>query len=232
LTLVDRSINLRSPEGQHLHAARDNPSTRDRIVETAVRLFHEQGFAATGISTICREAGVNPGSLYYFFPSKDSLLEAVLVWYQEHLQPLVMGPVETTESDPLERLFKLLAWYRSLMVQTECRMGCPVGNLALEVSDTHPQARPLIDANFAGWSAAIHGWLQAAGDRLPAHVNRNALSRFVLTVMEGGLMQARAAANLGPFDDSVEQLRAYIDALVSQAASDRRQNSQVKENQP
>ena len=54
-------------------AAEDHP-TRQRIVEAARRLFHEQGFHATGISTILREADVNSGSLYHYFASKEALL--------------------------------------------------------------------------------------------------------------------------------------------------------------
>ena len=54
------------------------PDTRERILRTAFQLFHEQGFNATGVATIAREAGVNPGSLYHFFESKDDLLLAVL----------------------------------------------------------------------------------------------------------------------------------------------------------
>ncbi|MEZ6243034.1 MAG: TetR/AcrR family transcriptional regulator [Phycisphaerales bacterium] len=193
------------------------PDTRDRILQTAARLFLEQGFAATGVATICREAGVNTGSLYHFFPSKDALLIGVLQWYEEHLQPIVMGPVQEREPDPIERIFALLAWYRAGMESVDCRMGCPIGNLALEVSDTHPEARPFIDTNFHNWAAVIQSWLEDAGDRLPADTNRRALSRMVLTVMEGGIMQSRAAGSLHAFDDSVSQLRAYIDALRARA---------------
>ncbi|GJM18411.1 MAG: TetR family transcriptional regulator [Phycisphaeraceae bacterium] len=193
------------------------PDTREKILQTAARLFLEQGFSATGVSTICREAGVNSGSLYHFFESKDALLVGVLNWYEEHLDPIVMGPIEHAQPDPVERIFALLAWYRGNMVATECRLGCPIGNLALEVSDTHPQVRPHIDINFANWSARIEAWLNEAGDRLPADLDRRGLSKFVLTVMEGGLMQARASDELGPFDDSVAQLRAYIDALLERA---------------
>ena len=191
--------------------------TRERLLDTAMRLFHEQGFAATGLSTILREAEVNSGSLYHFFPSKEALLQGVLERYQESLQPVVLGPIEEAEPDPIERIFRLLDWYRQGMVQTGVRLGCPIGNLALEVSDTHPAVRPAIDDNFHGWAAGIERWLDLAGDRLPADCNRKALSRFVLTVMEGGLMQARAAGDLGPFDDSVAVLRDHMERLLADA---------------
>ncbi len=74
------------------------PDTREKILTTAARLFLEQGFAATGIATICREAGVNPGSLYHFFASKDALLIGVLQWYELHLRPIVMDPIEQSQT--------------------------------------------------------------------------------------------------------------------------------------
>jgi TetR/AcrR family transcriptional regulator, transcriptional repressor for nem operon len=195
-----------------------SPDTKEKILHTAARLFLEQGFHATGVATICREAGVNAGSLYHFYPSKDALLVGVLKWYEENLRPIVMDPVEQAEADPIERIFRLLDWYRGNMEATDCRMGCPIGNLALEVSDTHPEVRPFIDINFHNWAESIRAWLEEAGDRLPADTDRRALSRMVLTVMEGGIMQTRTAASLRPFDDSVAQLRAYIEALKERAA--------------
>ena len=129
-----------------------------------------------------------------------------------------MNAVEARTDDPIERIFALLDQYRDGMKRFGCRMGCPIGNLALEVADDHPEARKLIHQNFANWSAVVKGWLDASGDRLPATCNREQLSRMVLTVMEGAIMQARAAGNLQPFDDSVAQFRAYIDALKREAA--------------
>lgn len=194
-------------------------STRDSLLEAAARLFHEQGYVATGVATILREAGVNSGSLYHFFQSKDDLLHGVLDRYQEMLHPIVIDPVEEAETDPLARIFRLLDWYRQGLVETDCRLGCPIGSLALEAADTSPEIRKAIHANFAAWAGAVEAWLDEAGDRLPRDCDRSALARFVLTVMEGGLMQARAAADLTPFDDSVAVLRDHLDRLQHAASS-------------
>lgn len=192
-----------------------DPSTRDRLLHTAFRLFHEQGFHATGIATVLREADVNPGSLYHVFASKDALLIGVLEFALDFLRPAVMDPVEARESDPIGRVFALLDQYRAGMAHHGCRMGCPIGNLALEVSDDRPDARALIHKNFENWANQVGAWLAAAGDRLPRDCDRRSLARFVLTVMEGGLMQARAAGNLEPFDASVNELRRYFSLLES-----------------
>lgn len=191
--------------------------TRARILDAARRLFHEQGYHATGVTTILREAQVNAGSLYHFFPSKEAVLLGVLEWYVDLLHPEVMGPAEAAAADPIERVFALLAGYRMMMEQTGCRMGCPIGNLALEVGDDVPGARALIDLNMRNWAARVESWLVAAGDRLPEDCDRARLARFVLTVMEGGIMQCRAASSLSPYDDSVAELRAYVDNLTRRA---------------
>lgn len=187
--------------------------TEQRILRTAFQLFHEQGFHATGVATILREADVNPGSMYHFFESKDDLLLRVLEFALGYLDDAVMGPAEGAAADPLERVFALLDQYRGRMRQTGCRMGCPIGNLALEVSDGNPAARELIHQNFENWASRVERWLGDAGDRLPPSVDRRRLARFVLTVLEGGLMRSRAAGNLQPFDESVAVLREHFDLL-------------------
>ena len=192
--------------------------TRQRILEVAARLFYEQGYHATGVATILREAGVNSGSLYHFFPSKEALLVGVLEYYVGQLRPQVMEPAEAAAADPIERVFALLARYRQGLELFHCKMGCPIGNLALEVADDHPEARALINLNFRNWAVEVRRWLDADEGRLPVGVDRVKLAHFVLTVMEGGIMQARAAGHVGPFDDSVAQLRAYFDLLQEKAS--------------
>lgn len=201
----------------------DGPDTRTRILEVAFRLFHEQGFHATSVSTILREAGINSGSLYHFFDSKEALLVGVLEFAIYALRPMVMNAVEAKTDDGIERVFALLDQYRAGMKLHGCRMGCPIGNLALEVADDLPEARKLIHQNFANWAAIVKGWLDSAGSKLPATCDREQLAKMVLTIMEGGIMQARAAGNLQPFDDNVAQFRAYMNALERDAALTRSQ---------
>lgn len=209
------------PAIPHESHAPDAQGTRERLLATAFRLFHEQGYHATGVATILREAGVNAGSLYHFFPSKEALLIGVLEYALTQLVPQVMGPAEGRATDPIERVFGLLGQYRDGMSYFGCRMGCPIGNLALEVADDNPGARKLIDANFKNWANHVRSWLDAAGERLPRGVDRTQLAHFVLTVMEGAIMQARARGDLSPFDESVAQLRSYFESLDALARLER-----------
>lgn len=193
-------------------------ATRDRLIEAAQELFYLQGYEATAIAEVLEKADVNSGSLYHFFSGKVELLLAVLERYKEMLWPMVIEPAFERERDPLERIFAILEGYRQGLLHTVFTGGCPIGNLALEVGDHHPEAREKVAENFSGWCKWIERCLEEAGDRLPGGLDRSALAQFVLTVMEGAVMQARAHGSIAPFDASVEQLRAYFKLLEAQAA--------------
>ena len=171
-------------------AQKDDPAvlaTRERLLQTAFQLFHEQGYHATGVATILREAGVNAGSMYHFFSSKDDLLLKVLEFALDYLEPMVMGPAEAATVDPIERVFVLLNQYREWIGANQCRMGCPIGNLALEVSDGNPRSARVDPPQLRELGEPVEGWLSSAADELPPGTDLRKLARFVLTVMEGGL---------------------------------------------
>lgn len=189
--------------------------TRDKLVEVARRLFHQHGYRRTGIAEILREAEINSGSLYYFFPAKEDLLVAVLERYLELLRPRIIDPAFERVSDPLDRVFAVLDGYRRQLIESGCKEGCPIGNLALEMSDEYPRIRELVAENFANWCAAVEECLHELSNRLPEETDMAQLAAFVLTVMEGGVMQARAQVSLEPYESAVEVLRDYFDRLLA-----------------
>jgi AcrR family transcriptional regulator len=193
-------------------------STRDRLIGVAMRLFWEKGYGATSVADIVREADAHSGSLYHFFPTKQDLLLAVLDRYRAGIAPMLLEPAWEGVTDPIERVFALLARYRQRLVETDCFYGCPIGSLALELHEPDPPVRALLATNFDGWTAAVQRCLDEAGDRLPADLDRRELAVFVLTTMEGGVMQARTHRTLDTFDASVRRLRDYFDRLQASAS--------------
>lgn len=189
--------------------------TKEKLVEAARELFWEKGYSETSLQDVVARARAKTGSLYYFFRTKEDLLLAVLNHYVELLWPAVIEPAFGRTQDPIERIFSILNRYREGLIYTGFAHGCPIGNLALEVSDEHPRAREKIAQNFAGWRKWIEKCLEEAASRLPANLDRQKLATFVLTTMEGAVMQARAHKSLEQFDASVAVLRDYIDRLLA-----------------
>ena len=199
--------------------------TRQRIVQAAMELFWLKGFGSTSIADILSRSQVNSGSLYYFFPGKQDVLVAVLEAYRDGIGRMLLEPAWAAVADPVEKVFALLALYRRALVDTDCTYGCPIGSLALELHEPDPPVRELLAINFDGWVNHVQACFDAAGERLPAEIDRRALAVFTLTVMEGGIMQSRTHRTPETFDAGVAMLRDYIDRLEADARAARETTS-------
>ena len=195
--------------------------TKAKIVGAAMQLFWEHGYERTSIADLVAAAGVRSGSLYHFFSTKEDVLTAVLEAYLGGLTPQVMEPAFASVADPVERIFAVLAGYRERILMTEFRYRCPVGSLALEMQNASERGRELVRQNFAGWRAAIAQCVRDAAPALRDGVDPDSLATFVLTVMEGGVMQATAERAIERYDDSVQHLRAYVASLRRAAERER-----------
>jgi TetR/AcrR family transcriptional regulator, transcriptional repressor for nem operon len=199
---------------------RNTNQTRARLLEAARTLFGEKGYAATGMAEILERGHANSGSFYHFFASKEALLLAVLDNYVEALEPMVLRPAFARHRDPILRIFAILEGYRQRILGTGCRYGCPLGRLALEIEAENLPAHQRIADNFSGWTSAVRKCLQQAREqrRLAPNLDLDALAAFVLTTMEGGVMQSRSFRSVQPFDQSVAQLRSYFAYLITKPA--------------
>jgi len=195
--------------------------TRERLIDSARYLFWERGFAGTSMTDLLGHAGVNSGSFYHFFESKEALLRAVLEEYLQALRPMVVNPAFAETDEPVERIFAILAGYRERILQTDCKYGCPLGRLALEIDPENRPAHKLIAENFQGWIRAVRECVDQMKDRLPKNTDRDALATYVLAVMEGGVMLSRSYGSVEPFDRAVKQLRQHFALLI--AAKDMKQ---------
>jgi AcrR family transcriptional regulator len=95
--------------------------TRQRILDVAVELFIEQGFAGTSVRDISERLGMTKGSLYYHFASKEELLHALVTPLMDDLDAFIADVVAagTVDRALVERLVNLLdvhgVFLRSLM---------------------------------------------------------------------------------------------------------------------
>jgi TetR/AcrR family transcriptional repressor of nem operon len=192
-------------------------SPREKIIHAAMELFWLKGYNSTSIADLLSRTQLNSGSLYHVFPSKQDVLIGVLEAYRDGIGEMLLEPAWGAVDDPIEKIFALLGGYRTAIAESECTYGCPIGSLALELHEPDPQVRELLAVNFENWTRAVERCIENAGPRIPPHVDKRALAEFVLTSMEGGVMQARTYRDVSYFDRTVKQLRDHF-ALLEQAA--------------
>ena len=104
---------MRSAVG-HYKAGRDNGDRKEgkmaseiweRIIDTAWKLFHEKGFSETTINDIIREAEISKGTFYYYFRSKDNMLDTLSVILDAEYERLAAEIPE--DMDSFDKLLKI-----------------------------------------------------------------------------------------------------------------------------
>jgi AcrR family transcriptional regulator len=110
------------------------PTMKERILETADRLFYLQGIRAIGVDTIAAEIGISKRTLYNHFPSKDALISAYLARRFVQPQPSDKPPAEQILGtfDRLERGFASKGF-----------RGCPFVNAVAELGTEDKSVRKI-----------------------------------------------------------------------------------------
>jgi AcrR family transcriptional regulator len=145
---------------------RGTSAARERILQTADRLFYNEGIHAVGIDRIVKEAGVTRVTLYRHFPSKDELVSAYLDRRAQYDRDQVDGLVGANADDPRRALTEL-ATVLTADDFGAVRRGCPFINSSAEFDPDH-LTRTRARDHRAWVTARLAELLERAGHRSPA----------------------------------------------------------------
>jgi TetR/AcrR family transcriptional repressor of nem operon len=178
--------------------AYDPQGTRGRILDAAANEFQHRGYHATSMHDIMRIAEVPGGSVYHYFPTKKSLALGVieervaLSLAETWIEPLRKAPSAT---QGILCVFDAVA--RSISDREV--LGCPVTNLALELSLADPDFQHALRAAFDRWEKAIGDRLRE--QRVPRGkkaIDSAGLATVVVAIFSGAMSLAKAAQSAAP----------------------------------
>jgi TetR/AcrR family transcriptional repressor of nem operon len=137
---------------------RDPERTRERLLKAAFHEVYRSGFQSASLDTILASSGVTKGALYYHFESKEALGYAVV---EEVIAPNIRGtwlqPLQSVK-DPIDALIGIV---QGISVRPrDVRGGCPLNNLAQEMSPLDPGFRRRLAIIFRAWREAVASVLQ------------------------------------------------------------------------
>lgn len=175
---------------------------RQAILEAGARLIYRQGFHNTGLADILAEAQVPKGSFYFYFKSKEDFGLALVEHFTRRLAELFAGILAETGVPPLERLRRMFAAIRERQAAEGCAGGCPIGNLAQEMSGLSPALRARLQEAMAGMTARLAGVLAEARDRgeLRPGLDPERAAAFVLDAWEGALLRMKVEQSPDPLE--------------------------------
>jgi AcrR family transcriptional regulator len=183
---------------------------KEKLFETAARLFYQHGYRAVGVDAIAAESGIGKMTLYRHYPSKDDLIVAFLKASNEDF----WGYFEQSTGNAPTARNKLLAFFEALQeyVTTPDCYGCPFINVATEFPE----------ADYAGHQVALEHKLSVLARfnqlaREAGALQPEALANALLLLMDGAYMAARmyGASPDNPAANVAAAARQMIDAYCA-----------------
>ena len=168
---------------------------RQRLIESGRELIHEKGYTAVGVAELCERAGVNKGSFYYTFPSKQELVLAVIDSFREDVSR-TFADLTSGSGAPLERLQRFFgeAHRQQRRKRKECGhvVGRAFGNLALEMSTQDDAVRKRLGEVFDSQVDRIEAVVKEAVARGDiASLDTRRAARALVALLEGAILLAK-----------------------------------------
>jgi AcrR family transcriptional regulator len=198
--------------------------TRDKLLQAAFEEMYRRGFQAASLDTILRKAGVTKGALYHHFADKASLGYAVVDEVVKGLLLKRWGVLDPAHQDPITALQQILKRRSASLTAREVELGCPLNNLAQEMSPLDQHFRKEIKATFDRWTDAVARELargQAEGS-VRRDVNAADIAAFVVAAIEGSFGLAKGAQSSGLLRRNLEVLGTFLESLRAEQKSRRR----------
>ena len=171
-------------------------NTRKFIVEKTAAVFNRKGYAGTSLTDLTEATGLSKGSIYGNFENKD---EVALAVYDYNVSLLNGGLSEATSgaSGAIDKLLKMVEYYRAGLKNSFQRGGCPILNTAVEADDTHAALKERVAKSINTWKKNIESIVRRGiqAKEIKSSVDVAAFATEYMSLVEGGTMLAKATGN-------------------------------------
>lgn len=189
------------------------PGTRDRILDTAARLFYDHGIHAVGQQQVIEECGCGKNLLYREFPSKDELVVAYLERKRQEWAATFAATIQPFAGDPAAQLVALVQEAADRVAGAGYR-GCPFQNVHAEFPDPNHPANRISVEHRAEILSALRNLAEQAGAPDP-----QTLADRVLLIVDGVYANGALLGSQGASAAAVELAREVVRAAVGPGAA-------------
>ncbi|MDP7290301.1 MAG: TetR/AcrR family transcriptional regulator [Phycisphaerae bacterium] len=198
-----------------MEAERKGDRTRRRLLEAAFDVISRKGFQSAGLGEILTLTGLTKGALYHHFGDKTALGYAVLdEIVGEIIEKRWIAPLGA-EGDPLMIIPEAMRTAAGNMKDRDIQLGCPLGNLAAEMSALDAGFAQRIDAIYQKWRDALSALLIAAENVSDDDSER--IATFIVAALSGCLAQAKSTARREVLLDGIVELSFCIEQLGTES---------------
>jgi TetR/AcrR family transcriptional repressor of nem operon len=201
--------------------SRDPIRTRQRLLQAAFQEVYHSGFQGSDLEAILKRAGVTKGALYHHFENKVALGYAVV---DEVIAPMMrdkwLRPLEQAKN-PIDVLDRIV---RSTSTKSQwIRGGCPVNNLAQEMSPLDEGFRKRLAKLFSDWHRAIVAALRQGQKRglVRSDADPDKWAGFLVALYEGYVSLAKNSQDARVLQAGKRILILHLESLRPSAGQNR-----------
>ena len=182
--------------------------TRQKIVEAANRLFYHKGYNQTSFSDVVDAAGVPRGNIYYYFKTKDEILEAAIKHRTERITQMLEGWTGSYRT-PIDRLHRFID-ILSNSADAIMRYGCPMGTLNTELGKDQGALQEQAENLFK----VFESWLSDQFAELGYAGRAHELAMRLMAQGQGISVMAHVHNDPGLLRREKERLALWLDKLA------------------
>lgn len=183
-------------------------AARERILETAARLFQRQGYHATGLNQIIQESGSPKGSLYHYFPNgKEELAVEAVLWTKQTIGEKIRLFLARRD-DPVDAIQALIRATAQSVSDIESIIPCTVSLLSLEMSLQSEPIRIACEFTMDAWAALFSEKLRRICDDSRAQES----GQLIQTLIDGALIRSLNKKDTRPLLQAADRIPLLIEA--------------------
>ncbi|MGV9653693.1 TetR/AcrR family transcriptional regulator [Streptomyces sp. NPDC003554] len=194
-------------------------ATRARILEHAAQLIYAKGVHGTNNEQLRRAAGISGSQLNHYFPTKESLVLAVIAWQAEN--------VLTFHRDEQFARFDSLDAFRAwadfyIGYEHVYQEGCSLGSLASEIVKTDLDVHDQLANAFNEWRDTFREGIERMQQhgRISTEADPARLANLLLAAFQGGTLLAQVARNITPLKDALQTAIDYLQTFATSPDAD------------
>jgi TetR/AcrR family transcriptional repressor of nem operon len=194
---------------------RDPERTRERLLQAGYKEIYRSGFQSASIDTILAATNVTKGALYYHFDSKEALGHAIIEEVVAKLpRDRWLLPLQRSkDKNPIDALIGIVQAIPTR--PRDIKGGCPLVNLAQEMSPLDEQFRKRLETIFNAWQEGIASALKRGQSE--GTVRRDLVAEetasFLIAMVEGYEVLAKNAQDVKVWNVGIRNIVGWLQSL-------------------
>jgi TetR/AcrR family transcriptional repressor of nem operon len=192
---------------------------RQKLLDAALALIRERGYASTTLDDLCARAHVAKGSFFHHFKDKEAIAVAAANYWSERTSAFFAAAPYHALQDPLDRVLGYIDFRKSILKGELAEFTCLIGTMVQEIYASNPAIRGACDASISGHAASVEADIAEAMrlHGIRADWSAKSLALHTQAVLQGAFILAKAKGGAEIAAASIDHLRRYIELLFQPA---------------